>query len=140
MQLESISANAPIREVATKMKATNVGLLLVADKRRLLGVVTDRDIVIRAFAEGKCPGKTCARDIMSHPVVCIDGGAELEEAAKLMIEKKVRRLVVTNDDRQPVGVLSLDDIAFSTHGDDTAAGVLEEIAQAPQSSALFRTV
>lgn len=139
MQLEWIPADASITEAAEKMKSSNVGLLLVADDHRLLGVVTDRDIVIRAVAEGKCPGRTSAREIMSDPVVCIDGGAGIEEAAKLMIEKRVRRLVVTSAER-PVGVLSLDDLAFATHGDSTAGGVLEEIARGPQGAALFRTV
>ena len=139
MQLESIPSNATLTEVAEKMASSNVGLLLVADKGNLLGVITDRDVVTRAVAVGKCPGKTCALEIMSAPVECIKGDADLENAAALMIKKKVRRLVVLNTDRQPVGVLSVDDLAFATHGGPVAAEVLEEIASSPVSAILIRT-
>lgn len=138
MQLESIPASAPVAHAAKKMKDSNVGLLLVADGTRLVGVVTDRDIVTRAAAEGRPFDDTPVRVVMSSPVVTIHGDEDLQEAAKLMVAKRVRRLVVTNDRQEPVGVLSLDDLAFSTHGDDTAGAVLEEIAAAPPSSALFR--
>lgn len=138
MQLESIGGNMPISKAAERMMSANVGLLLVADGTRLIGVVTDRDIVLRAAAVGKSIDQTAVREIMSSPVACIDGHLDLKDAAKMMTEKKIRRLVVVNDLQQPVGVLSLDDIAFSTHGSEIAAEVLEDIAQGPQGAALFR--
>lgn len=139
MQLEWIGAHANIIQAAERMKSSNVGLLLVADNQVLLGVLTDRDIVTRGIASGFPLDKVTAMQIMSDPVFCIDGDAELAEAAKLMADKQVRRLVVTNSKRQPVGVLSLDDIAFATHGDATVGQVLEELAHGPQSAALFRS-
>lgn len=140
MLLESIQADAPVKEAADKMKSLNIGLLLVADGNALVGVVTDRDIVTRGVANRECSCNVTAREIMSHPVVCIQGDAQLFEAARLMSEKQVRRLIVTNSESQPVGVLSVDDIAFSTHGDETAGQVLEELAHGPQSASLYRTV
>jgi len=120
------------------MKSTNVGLLLVAKGTELVGVVTDRDIVIRAVAIGECVCKSKVGDIMSSPVVVIRDNASLVEAADFMAKKQVRRLVVTNMQSIPIGVLSIDDIAFHTHGDETAGQVLEEIAHGPDNFALFR--
>lgn len=138
MQLESIAGNASVAEAADRMKASNVGLLLVADGPRMIGVVTDRDIVTRAVTAKKDLAVMPVREVMSHPVVCVHGDADLNVAGKLMTMNRIRRLVVTNAENQPVGVLSIDDIAFSTHGDDTAGWVLDEIAQGPQAAAIFR--
>jgi CBS domain-containing protein len=139
MQLEWIGAQATVVEAAERMRRANVGLLLVADNNVLLGVLTDRDIVTRGMATGRPPERVTTMEIMSDPVVCIDGDADLGTAARLMADKQVRRLVVTNNKRQPVGVLSLDDIAFATHGGTMAGQVLEELAHGPQSAALFRS-
>lgn len=138
MQLESIQATAPIHEAAKQMRTNNIGLLLVSQDHNLIGVITDRDIVTRAVAEKDSLDGMLAQDVMSYPVVCIQCDAPLDEAAKLMSEKAVRRLVVLNDQKVPVGVLSVDDIAFYTHGNATAAKVLEGLAHGPQSAAIFR--
>jgi predicted transcriptional regulator len=138
MIVESIQSDASVREAATMMKATNVGLLLVAKGTQLVGVVTDRDIVTRAVAAGECVCKAKVGNIMSSPVVVVQGDSTLEDAAHLMSSKQIRRLVVTNDQSVPVGVLSIDDIAFHTHGDETAGQVLEGLAHGPDTFALFR--
>ena len=138
MLIESIQSDSPVREAALKMKDLNVGLLLVANGHQLVGVITDRDIVTRSVATGACVCKSVVRDIMSSPVACIPGDASLDEAARMMSEKQVRRLVVTNSESVPVGVFSIDDLAFSTHGDATAAQVLEVLAHGPQSAAIYR--
>jgi CBS domain-containing protein len=137
MELEYVDGAVSIEQVAQQMKHADVGLVLVADGNRLLGVLTDRDIVTRAVAEKGTAGLK-ARDIMSAPVVCIGANEPLDAAAMLMGSKRVRRLVVLNDARQPVGVLSLDDIAFATRGDETAGQVLEELAHAPADGILSR--
>lgn len=137
MRLESIDCKATIAQAAEHMRSANVGLLLVKDGNALVGVVTDRDIVTRAAADRKSL-ETHVRDIMSAPVVCIRGQAGVREAAHLMSERHVRRLVVTNDEDVPVGLLSIDNIAFSTHGDETAGGVLEDLAQGREGSSLVR--
>lgn len=138
MMVESIQAGATVREAAALMKATNVGLLLVAKGTQLVGVVTDRDIVTRAVATDQCACQSRVGSIMTSPVVVIQGDSTLEQAAQLMAAKQVRRLVVTNAKNVPVGVLSIDDVAFHTHGDETAGHVLEEIAHAPEGFALYR--
>lgn len=138
MIVESVQVDATVREAANLMKTTNVGLLLVAKEDQLVGVVTDRDIVTRSVATGECICKSKVGDIMSAPVVVIHDDASLDEAAQIMAKQRVRRLVVTNSKSVPIGVLSIDDIAFHTHGDETAGQVLEGLAHGPESFAIFR--
>ncbi len=138
MQIESVPADAPVSRAAEIMKEANIGLLLVADGNKMVGVITDRDIVTRAVAGPVSVCQTQVRHIMSNPVVCIHGDSDIQDAATLMSRGRVRRLVVTNDNNEPVGVLSLHDLAFFTHGDETAGQVLEELAHGPQAAAQFR--
>lgn len=138
MIVESIQSDASVRDAANMMKTTNVGLLLVAKGTQLVGVVTDRDIVTRAVAGAEGGVDAKVGNIMSAPVVVVQGESTIEDAAKLMSSKQVRRLVVTNSLSVPIGVLSIDDIAFHTHGDETAGQVLEDLAHGPDTLALFR--
>jgi CBS domain-containing protein len=100
----------PIREVARTMAAIDVGALPVGENDRLIGMITDRDIAVRAVAQGKGPD-TPVREIMSeHVEYCFDD-EELDRVAQGMADVRVRRLPVVNREKRLVGILSLGDVA-----------------------------
>lgn len=98
-----------IREAARLMAELDVGVLPVADNDRLVGMLTDRDIAIRAVAEGKSPD-TAVRDVMSKEVLYCFEDEDLDHVAQNMSDNKVRRLPVLNRDKRLVGILSLGDL------------------------------
>ena len=109
--LERVDAKAPVREAAEKMRSCGIGALPVEERGQLVGMLTDRDITVRATALGKDPNTTLVRDVMTHALVTCDADAPLTEAERLMEEKAVRRLVVLDAFKRPVGLISLEDLA-----------------------------
>ena len=117
----TVTPQDTIAEAARKMAKHNVGALPVVDySGRAIGIITDRDITIRATAECKDPERYSVNDIMSGDISCVCLDADVTSAAKIMSEAKVRRLPVV-DDGKVVGFLSLGDIA-SVGKFDTEAG------------------
>ena len=107
----------------------NVGMLPVCGAdRRLRGVVTDRDIVLRCVATEEDPAQTSVRDIMSRYPATLSPGDDCRDAVKLMSEKQVRRLPVVNNGKL-VGILSLSDLARSGRFDLEASRTLCEISE-----------
>jgi CBS domain-containing protein len=102
--------NMTIRDAARKMRADNIGAIPVGENDRLIGVVTDRDITMRAVAEDRSPGTTSVRDVMSEHVYYCFEDDDVEEAAQIMADHQVRRLPVLNRDKRLVGVVALADI------------------------------
>ena len=113
-QVEVVHPEATLKEAAQKMKARDVGPIPVCDGDRLQGMLTDRDITIRATAEGRDPNTTKAREVMSPDVVYCFDDQDVHVAADLMEEKQIRRLVVLNRDKRLVGIVSLGDLATQT--------------------------
>ncbi len=115
-------------EVATMMKRHNVGVIPVCDDSRLLGIITDRDIVVSCVAANMDPHACRAREFMtSHPVI-ISPDADVQEAAHIMGREQVHRLPVVEGDRL-VGIISLGDIAVALPGDEhTVAEALRKIS------------
>jgi CBS domain-containing protein len=114
-------------EVAVKMKELNVGAIPILDQDKLVGMITDRDIVVRGVAE-KHPGSTKVEDIMSNNLITITPDATTKEAAKLMSEHQIRRLPVVEGDKL-VGIVSLGDFAIRELTDDQAKEALTEISE-----------
>lgn len=104
------SPKQSIRDAAKIMAKIDAGVLPVGEDDRLVGVITDRDITIRAVAEGKAP-TTKIRDVMSQEVLYCFDDEELEDVAQNMAEMKIRRLPVVNRDKRLVGIISLGDLA-----------------------------
>jgi CBS domain-containing protein len=105
-----IDPNTTIRDVAKRMRADNVGALPVGENDRLIGMVTDRDIVMRAVAEERPAGNTTVRQVMSDDVFYCFEDEDVEHAAQVMAERQVRRLPVLNRDKRLVGVVALADL------------------------------
>ncbi|WP_160720212.1 CBS domain-containing protein [Bacillus sp. USDA818B3_A] len=114
-------------EVALKMKELNVGAIPIVDQEKIVGMITDRDIVIRGVAE-KHPGSTKVEDIMSKELFTVSPDTSSREAAKLMADHQVRRLPVVENGKL-VGIVSLGDMAIRKLTDDQAKEALSEISE-----------
>src|SRR5262245_25602386 len=108
--------NETIRDVARVMAEINAGVLPVGENDRLVGMITDRDIALRAVAEGKAPS-TKVRDVMSQEVLYCYDDQDVDEVARNMGDVQVRRLPVVNRDKRLVGIISLGDVACTEGGD-----------------------
>ena len=117
-----------LRAVAAKMDSGNYGSVPVVDAGRLVGVVTDRDITVRAVAKGLGPDTTVGEVMTSDPV-CIAPESEIGEAAEIMQDEQIRRLFVTDDEDRLVGVVALADVALEDD-EELSGQTLEEISEA----------
>ncbi len=126
---EMIDATSSLIEAAEKMKSLNVGFLPVKEGTRLAGLFTDRDIVIRGLAEGLDPRTTQVKDIISSEVVYCYDDDSVEDAARLMEDNQIRRLIVVNHDQTPVGIVSIGDIAVKSGQEQLAGEILERISE-----------
>ena len=137
MQVKEIMSNnvvvarldSTVIEAAQKMSSLNVGALPVCDHGDMVaGIVTDRDLTIRALAEGRDGSSTLVRDVMTRDVVNCYDDQDVRDAIRLMEQHKLRRLVVLNrNSLQLAGIVSLDDLALSV-GKEEAGGVLASAA------------
>jgi CBS domain-containing protein len=107
----TVTPQTPIAEVARLMRDEDFGEVLVSEEDHLRGVVTDRDLVVRAMAEARDPDSTSAQDVCSADMVTCSLDAEVDEAVRLMREHSVRRLPIMDGD-QLVGTVSMGDIAL----------------------------
>ncbi len=115
---------------AQKMRDVAVGALpVVDDEGRMVGIVTDRDIVVRAVAESRDPVATTVREVMTPRALSCPADAEVEEAASLMEKEQIRRLIVVDADNKAVGMLALGDIAVKSPGQKLAGEAVEEISK-----------
>ena len=126
-----VAPDATLQEAAETMHQLDVGPLPVCDANgRLVGMLTDRDITVRATAEGRDPYTTYVRDVMTGgDVLYVFDDQDVSEAARVMEENQVRRLAVLDRDRNLVGILSLGDIALSDVDENVSAEALEEISE-----------
>lgn len=106
----SVNVDAPVAAAAQIMLTNNIGFLPVRDRGRLVGILTDRDITIRAAAHGRNLEGTPVEEVMTRSVVQVGQDRDLETAVRMMERSRVSRLVVVDDCRQIVGVLSIHDI------------------------------
>jgi CBS domain-containing protein len=116
-----------IREAARRMRANNIGALPVGDNDRLVGMVTDRDIVVRAIAEDRSPGDTTVREVMSEGVCYCFEDDDVARAAQVMAKYQVRRLPVVDRGKRLVGFVALADLGRSE--DRAAQGALKGISE-----------
>jgi CBS domain-containing protein len=133
--IENIPAEATIAQAAEKMRSLDVGALPVCQNEKLVGVITDRDIAIRAVANGRDPKATCVSDAMSNDLFYCYEDETVESAAKLMEQKQIRRLPVFDRNNRAVGIVSLGDLAVRTHNDQLSGEVLERVSEPSQPHA-----
>jgi CBS domain-containing protein len=118
-----------LKDAAILMRDGDFGLLPVGENDRLVGTVTDRDITIRAVAEGKDPNTTAVREAMSEGIhYCFDDQS-VDEAADLMSEAQIRRLPIVNRDKRLVGIVALADLATDLKTGEPAGEALAGISE-----------
>ena len=128
-QVQVIHPNDTLQTAAQKMKLYDIGFLPVFDGEELIGVVSDRDIILRAMAEGFDPKVAVGREIVTAPVIYCYDDQSVDDAARLMHENQIRRLVIlSRGDKQMVGVVSLGDLALNVN-DKTSGDVLQSISE-----------
>ncbi|HSB02347.1 MAG TPA: CBS domain-containing protein [Anaerolineales bacterium] len=128
-QVEVIQPDDTLQAAAKKMRDRNIGFLPVCDGETLMGVLSDRDITIRALADGMDVNVMLARDLMTAPAIYCFEDQDVSEAARIMAENQIRRLVVlSRDDKRLVGVVSLGDLARS-ETTDLSGKVLQKISE-----------
>lgn len=127
--IETITPHASLAEAAKKMASQDIGSLPVCDEpRRVVGIITDRDITVRAVARGMDPNQTRVEDVMTRDVLCCSSESEVEDACQLMEKRQVRRLLVTGQDEVPVGIVSLGDIALCLR-ESQSGEVLKKVSE-----------
>lgn len=123
-----ISPDATIRDAARQMLEGDFGMMPVGENDRMIGAISDRDIAVRAVAEGKDPNAR-VRDVMSKGITWAYDDDSVEEAARIMSEHQIRRLPVVNRDKRLVGIVALGDFAVESEDLEPAAEALSDISQ-----------
>lgn len=111
--VEACDPATPVAVIAKLMKTGDIGAAPIVENGKIVGMVTDRDLALRTLADGRDPNKLTARDVMSASVSCCGEDEEIDNAVRLMEERKIRRLPVTDAKSKLVGILSLGDISHA---------------------------
>ncbi|WP_206811943.1 CBS domain-containing protein [Paradesulfitobacterium ferrireducens] len=127
-EVQCATPNSTLMDVAKMMKQEDIGSVPVCEQDRLLGMVTDRDIVIRAVAMGHDVNSMKASEVMSKNVTTIGADADIHEAADLMSSKQIRRLPVVEQGIL-IGIIALGDLAVEQIHVDEAGEALSDISQ-----------
>jgi CBS domain-containing protein len=125
-----VTPDTPVTEAAQLMESDDIGSLPILDGEELAGMVTDRDIVIRAIAKGKDPRGMPVREVASRELVTVNADDNLSDALQLMARQQVRRLPVVDSDNRLVGILAQADVAVEAKEKDVGE-MVEEISKSP---------
>jgi CBS domain-containing protein len=118
----TVSMDTPVQEAARHMRDDGIGDVIVTDGNTVCGIVTDRDIVVRAIADGLDPASTTVGDICSTELVTMSPDDGVEDAVTLMRERALRRLPIVESGR-PVGIVSIGDLAIEGNGESALADI-----------------
>ena len=118
----TLDVDASALEAAQAMKAGDIGDVVVCDHGKIWGIVTDRDLVVRAMADGTSPDQVKLRDVCSQELTTITPDASIDEAIRLMREQALRRLPVVKGDK-PVGIVALGDLAVERDPESALADI-----------------
>lgn len=130
--VELVAPNSTIRDAALKMRAEDIGALPVGENDRLVGMITDRDIVMRCTADDHTPSKCRVRQAMSKKLCYCFEDDDLDAAAHIMAEHQVRRLPVLNSNKRLVGMISLADLSHCESS--VVKATLQDISEESGSS------
>jgi CBS domain-containing protein len=126
---EVVTSDFILKDAALKMRELDVGMLPIRNEDRLVGMLTDRDITVRATAEGRDPSNTKVSEVMTPEVVYCFEDQDVSEAAKLMQEKQIRRLPILNRQKKLVGIVSLGDVAVHTAEEKIVSKTIKEVSE-----------
>ena len=122
-----VEPQTPIAEIARKMRDEDIGAVPVGENDRLVGMVTDRDIVTRGLASVRNCMELVARDVMTKPIVYARADEDVEDALHIMVKNQIRRLPVIDENKRMAGILSLGDISEKA-GRDLAGEVMRSVS------------
>jgi len=125
--VEWVEPETPITEIARKMLNEDIGAVPVGENDRLVGMVTDRDIVTRGLARVKNYLELVAKDVMSKPIVYARADEDVEDALHIMVKNQIRRLPVIDENKRMTGMLTLGDISEKA-GRDLAGEVMRSVS------------
>ena len=125
--IESVAPETPVVTLAKKMMQHDIGAIPVGENDQLIGMVTDRDIIVRAVANGKDISKLTARDVMTKGMIYCQDSDDVGDAVRIMESKKIRRLPVLNENKRMVGMLSLGDVSHAA-SHEIAAVVMKAVS------------
>lgn len=130
--VDVIAPDALAEDAATKMKGLNVGAIPVCDGEKLVGMITDRDLVLRVMAEHRDPKKSRVSEAMSSDILFCYEDDDVEKASRMMSQKQIRRLPILSTGKKLVGIVSLGDLAV--HGTDAqmSGKILEQVSSPAQ--------
>lgn len=128
-QVDTAKPDSTLTDVAIRLREKDVGSLPVVDRDRVIGVITDRDIVVRGVANSLNPDATTARDVMTEEVIWVGKDDDVKEALDLMKDKQLRRILVLDNDKALAGIVAQADIAREQKDDRTTREVVEKISQ-----------
>lgn len=126
--VQVIGADQTIQEAAVLMSKGNYGMMPVGENDRMIGALSDRDIVIRAVAQGKGPS-TKVRDVMSPGIFWTFEEDSIDKAAEIMSKHQIRRLPIVNADKRLVGIVALGDFTVESSDIEVAGEALSEISK-----------
>lgn len=127
--VETIDTDASIHEAAVKMRLADVGCLPVSNGLRLEGLITDRDIIVRAIARGTDPANTKVAELMTREIVYCFEDQTVDEAMHAMGERRIRRLPVLSRDKRLIGIVSMRDLALGVNDERLVAKLLRQISE-----------
>jgi CBS domain-containing protein len=125
----TIEPDATLMEAAQRMRAANVGLLPVVDGHRLRGVITDRDLVVRAMADGAQPSTARVADYITHDVVAASPHWSMDNARQQMADRRIGRLPVIDTEGRLVGVVTLSSLVLRADGEDETLETAQEVSR-----------
>lgn len=125
-----VGQNDTVREAARIMREADTGVVPVVDGNKILGLITDRDIVVRGIADGKNVTDSRVSELMTKSVRTVRDDARVDEVLKLMSSSDVRRVPVVNASDELVGIVSIGDISINTSKDDKVGQAIESISEA----------
>ncbi|HEX7151864.1 MAG TPA: CBS domain-containing protein [Thermoanaerobaculia bacterium] len=131
---DCVTEKDSIRDAARIMKDQDTGIVPVVDGRRIIGLITDRDIVVRGIAEGKNLENVRVNELMSKSVRTVTEDSSVDDALQLMSNAEVRRVPVVNNKQEIVGIVSIGDIAATQNQPGKVGNAMEEISEAPPNN------
>ena len=129
-----VSAKDSIRDVARIMAREDTGVVPVVDGKKVIGMITDRDIVVRLVAEGKDPSNAKVNEAMTKNVRSIKEDSTINDALQVMSNAQIRRVPVVNNNNEIIGIVSMKDIATESRESGKVGKAVEEISEGPANN------
>lgn len=131
---KTLSDKDSVLEAARIMRDQDTGVIPVVEGKKIIGMITDRDIVVRAVAEGKDANGVRINEVMSKQVKSVNEDTPINEVLNLMSSSEIRRVPVVNQSQEIVGIVSLGDLAARTNQEGKVGKAIEEISEAPPNN------